>query len=79
MSDNVNHPIHYRSGQFECIDVMMEVFGVEYVMDFCICNAFKYLYRAKRKNGVEDIRKAAWYLNKYLNKYLELESVMQDE
>lgn len=75
MSDNVNHPVHYQTGQFECIDVMMEVFGVEYVMGFCICNAFKYLYREKRKNGVEDIRKAAWYLNKYL----ELESVMQDE
>ena len=75
MSDNVNHPGHYHTGQFECIGVMVEVFGVEYVMDFCICNAFKYLYRTKRKNGVEDVRKAAWYLNKYL----ELESMMQDE
>lgn len=75
MSDNVNHPGHYQTGQFECIGVMVEVFGVEYVMDFCICNAFKYLYRTKRKNGVEDVRKAAWYLNKYL----ELESMMQDE
>ena len=75
MSDNVNHPGHYQAGQFECIDVMVEVFGIEYVMDFCICNTFKYLYRTKHKNGIEDIRKAVWYLNKYL----ELESMMQDE
>lgn len=75
MSDSVNHPGHYQTGQFECIDVMVEVFGIEDVMNFCICNAFKYLYRTRRKNGVEDVRKAAWYLNKYL----ELESMMQDE
>ncbi|MEI3223940.1 MAG: DUF3310 domain-containing protein [Gemmiger sp.] len=30
------------------------------------CNAFKYLYRAKRKNGLEDMKKAVWYLNKYI-------------
>ena len=38
----------------------------EAVLDFCICNAFKYLFRWKNKNGVEDITKANWYLNKYL-------------
>lgn len=40
--------------------------GGEAVKAFCICNAMKYLYRHKKKNGVEDIRKAVWYLNKYL-------------
>lgn len=66
MPDNVNHPEHYESGQFECIDVMIETQGTEAVQDFCICNAFKYLYRHRRKNGVEDIKKAQWYLNKYI-------------
>ena len=66
MVDNVNHPAHYESGQFECIDVMVETQGVEAVQDFCICNAFKYLYRHRRKNGKEDIEKARWYINKYL-------------
>lgn len=65
-SDNVNHPKHYETGKFECIDVMIETQGAEAVKDFCICNAFKYLYRHGRKNGQEDIRKAIWYLNKYL-------------
>ena len=66
MPDNVNHPAHYESGQFECIDVMLETQGAEAVKDFCICNAFKYLYRHRRKNGAEDIAKAKWYLDKYL-------------
>ena len=65
-TDVVNHPPHYESGQFECIDVMVETQGVEAVQDFCICNAFKYLYRHKMKNGVQDVEKAMWYLKKYL-------------
>ena len=66
MADNVNHPSHYETGKFECIDVMQEVFGTEAVQNFCVCNAFKYLYRHRRKNGKEDIEKARWYINKYL-------------
>lgn len=66
MSDNVNAPSHYCTGRFECIDVMLETQGFEAVKNFCICNAFKYLYRHNGKNAVEDIKKANWYLNKYL-------------
>lgn len=66
MADMVNHPTHYETGKFECIEVMVETQGVEAVQDFCICNAFKYLYRHRRKNGKEDIEKAQWYINKYL-------------
>ena len=66
MADNVNHPSHYETGKFECIEVMQEVFGTEAVQNFCVCNAFKYLYRHRRKNGKEDIEKALWYINKYL-------------
>ena len=65
-ADNVNHPAHYETAKFECIEVMIEVMGKEAVADFCLCNAFKYLYRTKRKNGVEDIEKAQWYINEYL-------------
>lgn len=65
-SDVVNHPSHYETGRFECIDVMLETQGVEAVKNFCICNAFKYLYRHNKKNGVEDIKKAIWYLNKFV-------------
>lgn len=64
--DNVNHPSHYETGKFECFDVMREVLGDNVVKDFCIANTFKYIYRHKRKNGVEDIKKAKWYIDKYL-------------
>ena len=63
MSDNVNHPKHYKNGQYECIDVMRDVFGEEAVDIFCKLNAFKYIWRANNKNGKEDIQKANWYLN----------------
>ncbi|MBO7079904.1 MAG: DUF3310 domain-containing protein [Bacilli bacterium] len=64
--DVVNHPGHYETGKFECIEVMQEALGTDAVKDFCICNAFKYVYRHKRKNGLEDIKKAKWYIDKYL-------------
>lgn len=40
MTDNVNHPAHYETGKFECIEVMLETQGVEAVLNFCQCNAF---------------------------------------
>lgn len=62
--DNVNHPSHYEGHtSLECIDVMELTFGGNAVMDFCLCNAFKYLWRHKHKNGKEDIEKARWYVN----------------
>lgn len=73
--DNVNHPAHYNTGKYESIDVMVETQGVDAVKNFCICNAFKYIYRHKFKNGTEDIKKAIWYLNKYI----ELNELKTDE
>lgn len=64
--DPVNHPAHYTSGGIECIDAMQAAFGVEAVKDFCLCNAFKYLCRHRNKNGVEDLKKARWYLNRLI-------------
>ena len=62
--DNVNHPKHYENYSVECIVAMEETQGTEAVINFCICNAFKYLWRHRAKNGYEDIKKANWYLNK---------------
>ena len=64
--DVVSKPKHYASTSIECIDAMRETQGVEATKQFCICNAFKYLWRSKNKGGMEDINKAMWYLNKYL-------------
>lgn len=64
-SDSVNHPSHYQ-GKNECIDVMVAMFGAEAVKHFCMCNAYKYRYRADKKNGEEDIKKAEWYETKLI-------------
>ena len=65
--DMVNHPPHYETGGYECIDIMIATQGVKTVKCFCICNAFKYLWRHGNKNGAEDVKKAIWYLNKYVD------------
>lgn len=67
--DNVNHPTHYQ-GKHECIDEMIAMFGVEAVKGFCKCNVYKYRYRADKKNGEEDLKKAEWYMD-YLMKLEE--------
>jgi len=58
MPDMVNHPPHYNQiPGVECIDV------VEH-LPFNIGNAMKYLWRYDHKNGVEDLRKAVWYIDR---------------
>ena len=62
--DNVNNPKHYAgSTSLECIECMRVTFGSVATYDFCLGNAFKYLWRYKNKNGAEDIKKARWYLD----------------
>lgn len=75
----VNHPEHYNQGGIECIDAMLSAFGKYTVSSFCICNAFKYLWRCREKNGYEDIEKAIWYLQKMLDIYKEDREDGEDE
>lgn len=65
-NDVVNHPSHYTQGGIECIQAMEAAFGVAQRAVYCKIAAFKYLWRCDPKNGSEDIKKAIWYLNKYL-------------
>ena len=66
-ADNVNRPSHYnREGAIQSIDEMIAVFGKEVVAHFCLCNVWKYRYRAADKNGAEDIAKSDWYMRKYI-------------
>ena len=69
--DNVNKPQHYTYGEYECIDVIKEITkdltGEE---AFCIGNAIKYLWRWKHKNGIEDVKKARWYLDRLIGSSL---------
>lgn len=67
VEDNINHPKHYE-GSIECIDAMEQSIGTSGVINFCIGNAFKYIWRCNRKNDrpTEDLKKARWYINKAL-------------
>ena len=63
--EQVNHPNHYNQGQFECIAVMESIYRIEATMNFCLLCAFKYILRTNDKDGIQDIDKAIWYLQKY--------------
>ena len=64
--EKIDHPSHYnREDAMECIEEMILIFGKEAVKDFCLCNAWKYRYRAADKNGEEDLKKSDWYIKKY--------------
>lgn len=65
--DPVNKPVHYTPGKYECIEIMEDIFGIDSVKDFCLLNAFKYLWRHKYKSGLEDLEKAWWYLDHYIS------------
>lgn len=65
--DMVNSPKHYSlPGDMEVIDVEVATQGVEAVKEHCVCAAIEYLLRHKRKNGAEDVKKAHWWLSKYV-------------
>jgi len=61
MADNVNHPSHYNAGSLEVIDAIE---GLQ--LNFHAGNVVKYVARYKHKGGVEDLKKAAWYLNRLI-------------
>lgn len=64
----VNHPMHYNSGEVECIDAIQSCMcGLSGFEGFCIGNAIKYLWRWKQKGGVTDLNKAKWYIDKVIN------------
>lgn len=61
--DPVNHPKHYTThpSGVECITITEH-------LSFCVGNAIKYLWRCDQKNGLEDLKKAAWYINREIER-----------
>ena len=66
--DMVNHPKHYTSGTLgiEVINTMEMCTTEEEFVGYLRCNALKYISRFENKNGLEDVKKCAWYVKKYL-------------
>ena len=68
--DMVNSPSHYTQGEIECIDAIEQVVkDLDGMEAMCTGNAIKYLWRWKHKNGVEDLKKAVWYLQRMIDNY----------
>ena len=71
-NDPVNHPSHYTDGKIEVIDYIEDK-----GLGFCLGNAVKYISRAGKKDPekeIEDLRKAAWYINRRIEELLEKEN-----
>ena len=69
--EKVNHPKHYNQGGIECIDAIESAtIGLEGVESFYTGNIIKYIWRWKYKNGIEDLKKIQFYLNRLIG-YLE--------
>ena len=62
--DPVNHPSHYTDGKIEVID-----FIEDKKLPYHLGNVVKYVSRAGKKDKtktIEDLKKAQWYLNRYI-------------
>ncbi len=66
-ADPVNHPNHYTSGSVECIEAIEASMSSEQFKGYCKACVMKYVWRYQLKNGVEDLKKARWYLNKLID------------
>lgn len=74
--DVVSHPKHYTQGGIECIDALKAAtVGKRGIEAVCVANIIKYCWRYEEKNGIEDIRKAKFYIERLLK---ELEESQQN-
>lgn len=62
MFDSVDLPAHYAFGGIEAIEALESCMSTEAFRGFLKGNAIKYLWRYEKKNGLEDLKKAKWYL-----------------
>lgn len=64
----VNHPPHYKQGDIETIDIILDITkNIPGNQGYLVGNIIKYMSRYHFKNGEEDIQKARWYIDKLLD------------
>jgi len=66
VSDVVNKPEHYRQGGLECIEAIEASMSREEFQGYLKGNIEKYVWRYRYKNGVQDLHKAKWYLDRLI-------------
>lgn len=64
--DSVENPRHYTNTKFEVIDIIEDKLEYLKYEGFLIGNVIKYTLRYEQKNGLEDLKKARWYLNRLI-------------
>jgi len=67
MSDEVEHPSHYTSGDIECIDAIEAALTPDEFRGYCKGNIIKYSWRERHKQQATALRKARWYLNRLID------------
>lgn len=68
-SSPVDRPSHYTAGSVECIDAIdAAVAHLSGAEGFYVGQVVKYIWRWQLKNGVEDLKKAKWYLERLISK-----------
>ena len=72
--DIINSPGHHADSTIECIDAMEAMMTPEQFIGYLRGNVFKYQWRYEKKNGIEDLKKAQWYLDKLVSKVNEKHS-----
>ena len=66
LGDNVNNPSHYGQGKIEAIEYIKDFLTKEEYIGNLRGNIAKYLHRWRYKNGIEDLKKARWYLERLI-------------
>lgn len=66
IADNVNSPSHYGQGKIEAIEYISDFLTTEEYQGYLRGNIAKYLHRFPYKNGIEDLKKAQWYLERLI-------------
>lgn len=67
--DMVNHPPHYTSGKVECIEAIKASLDTNAFRGYLKGNIMKYLWRHEKKNGLQDLEKAHWYLESLIETF----------
>ena len=75
--DVVNHPVHYNTGKIEVISIIEDQLTPEEFRGYIKGNILKYITRERHKNGLEDLKKARWYLDRLIKK-MEKEATSHD-
>jgi hypothetical protein len=69
MEKDAINPNHYKTGDVEAIEAIKASMTLEAFLGYLKGNVLKYVWRFEKKNRLEDLKKANWYLTRLTNEY----------